>query len=314
MDDLEASVLHPLVPDLEKLLQRSIPTAPLLEPKAAQTRLLTTVAELVGRAAIQQPLLFLLEDLQWCDENSLQLLTWLNQQSGHQPILLLASYRQDEDLHLAERLPLMQTIQLERLSADAIARLSAAILGAEGRQLHLIEFLEQQSEGNAFFVVEIMRSLAQEAGSLDLVSQMALPTQVSAGGILQLVQRRLARIPVWDRNLLRSLAPASDLEQWLTDCVNAAVLELVDGGLRWQFNHDKLREGILAQLQPDQRLLLHLQVGQGIEHYYAGEPSPHYADLAWHFGQAGVIDKERSYLRLAAQTAQASYANSAAIG
>ncbi|MFN8440595.1 MAG: tetratricopeptide repeat protein [Caldilineaceae bacterium] len=328
VEDLEAAVLHPLIPDLEKLLQRSIPSAPLLEPKAAQTRLLTTVAELVGRTASQQPLLFLLEDLQWCDENSLQLLNWLNQQTSGQPILLLASYRQDEDLHLAQRLPLMQTLHLERLSADAIARLSAAILGADGRQTHLLEFLERQSEGNAFFVVEVMRSLAQEAGSLDQVSQMDLPEQVRAGGILQLVQRRLGRIPAWDRPLLdlaavagrrldllllRHLAPDSDLEQWLTDCVNAAVLELVDGGLRWQFNHDKLREGILAELQQEQRILLHLQLGQAIEQVYTGELSPHYADLAWHFGQAGVVDKERSYLRSAAQTAQASYANSAAI-
>lgn len=326
LDDLEAAVLNPLAADLAALLGRPVAEAPPLEPQPAQTRLLTTVAGLVQRVAQKQPLLLLLEDLHWADDNSLELLQWLNRLVSRWPVLILGSYRHDEQSQLAGRLPQIRRLLLSRLLPDDIATLSAAMLGAGGRRPHLVAFLQQETEGNAFFVVEVVRALAEEAGRLERVADMTLPAHVFAGGMKQVVQRRLRRVAAVHRPLLRLAAvagrqldlavlqavdPENDLEAWLTAGAIAAVLEVQEG--RWQFTHDKLREGVLAELEAGQRQVSHRQVAQAIERVYASHLPPHYADLAYHSGQAAEREQERHYLRLAAETAEATYANATAI-
>ena len=106
---------------------------------------------------------------------------------------------------------------------------------------------------------------------------------------------------------------AMQLEAWLTVCANAALLIVPDGGLRWQFAHDKLREGILLVLGENERRTYHQQIGTALEQVYAGNLSLYYPDLAYHYGQAALRPQERHYLQLAAETAQAAFANAAAI-
>ena len=325
-DDLEAAVLKPLAPDIAVLLGHPVTEAPPLEPQPAQTRLLTMAAGVVQRVAQNQPLLLLFEDLHWADDNSLELLQWLNRLVGRLPVLILGSYRHDEQPQLSGRLPGMRRLLLGRLSPDHIATLSAAMLGAGGGRPHLVAFLQQETEGNAFFVVEVVRALAEEAGRLDRVADMTLPAHVFAGGMKQVVRRRLGRVDAVHQPLLQRAAvagrqldlavlqavdPEVDLEAWLTACANAVVLEVQEG--RWQFAHDKLREEILVELEAGQRQVIHRQVALAIERVYASHLAPHYADLAYHYGQAADREQERHYLKLAAETAQATYANAAAI-
>ncbi|CAN5605674.1 hypothetical protein BH10CHL1_BH10CHL1_03310 [soil metagenome] len=327
-DDRAAAVLQALVPDIGALVRRPLPAAPPLEPKAAQTRLLVTISDLLRQGAARQPLLFLLEDLQWIDDSSYELLQQLNRLATQLPILVVGSYRHDEYPAVATRLPEMQLLRLPRLAAEQIARLSEAMLGAGGRRPHLVNFLQQETEGNTFFMVEVMRALAEEAGRLDQIVAMNLPLHVFAGGMQQMVQRRLQRVPLiyqpllqlaavagrqLDRIVLQQLAPTLNLEEWLIACANAAVLELPDGALRWQFTHDKLREGCLLTLAETQRQFLHQQTAVTIEQVYAENLTPYYPDLAYHYGQAALRPLERQYLKLAAETAQATFANTAAI-
>jgi len=89
------------------------------------------------------------------------------------------------------------------------------------------------------------------------------------------------------------------------------VLEAQDG--RWQFHHDKLREAVVERLSTATRRTLHHQVGVTIEAVHAGQLAPFYADLAYHFGQADDLPRERTYLKLAGEAAQAAFANAAAI-
>ncbi len=326
--DPEAAVLYPLLPDLANLLERPISAAPLLDPKATQTRLLLTAADLVRRAAAQQPLLFLLEDLHWSDDSSLDLLQWLNRLLPQLPVLMVGTYRHGERPQLPERLPEMQVLRLQRLSPESVGQLSEAILGTEGRRQQLVDFLQQETEGNTFFLVETIRLLAEETGRLDRIANMTLPYHVFGGGMAAVVQRRLQRIPTryqpllqWaavggrrlDLALLRQLAPTTEVEAWLTTCANANVLEILDGDLRWQFSHDKLREGILRQLDAEQRRALHVQIGGALEAVYARDLTPYYADLAYHYGQASQPEREQRYARLAGEQAAAQFANPKAI-
>lgn len=329
LDDLEAAVLHPIIPDLPRLLEHPIPAAPALEAKAAQTRLLLTIVDLLQRAAQQQPLLLLLEDLHWVDESSLGAVQHLMQNITTQSLCLIASYRPGERTELKSQLTAMQHLRLTRLAAHHVADLSAAMLGPGGREPALVHFLQRETEGNTFFIVEAMRALAEETGRLDQIAAATLPSTIFAGGIKQVIQRRLARVPMTDQpllqlaavagrqldeHLLAYLAPEVDIAMWLTRCANTTVLERPDGTLTWQFSHDKLREGLLLQLSAEQRQPLHQQIGTALETVYADDLTPHYADLVNHFTQAGLITKQRIYLRLAAQQAEKRYANEVAIG
>ncbi|MFQ5419529.1 MAG: tetratricopeptide repeat protein, partial [Anaerolineae bacterium] len=326
--DLEAAVLRPVVPDIERLLARSILDAPSLEPKAAQTRLLLTITELVRRGARHQPLLLLLDDIHWADDNSLELLPHLNRLAAELPLFIVAGYRPGERPKLQDQLTEMRHLPLSRLTPHSIATLSEAMLGVGGRRPQLVDFLQQESEGNTFFVVEVMRALAEEAGRLDQVAGMTLPLHVFAGGMQRMVQRRLGRVAATYQPLLQLAAVAGreielgvlahlaadiDLEEWLTACANAAILEIPDGGLRWQFSHDRLRDGLLTQLEPSQKRTQHERIGAACEQIYAADLSDHYADLAYHYGQTENIKKERRYTRLAGEQAAAQLANEEAL-
>jgi tetratricopeptide (TPR) repeat protein len=326
VDELEAGVLKALIPDVRELVGRPVADAPPLEPNLARTRLLVTVATVFQRGARERAVLLLLDDLQWADEGSLAVLEWLVRQASQWPLFILGTYRRDERADLRERLPAMTLLPLPRLAAEELSALSVAMLGQTGRRPELLTFLQRETEGNTFFVVEVMRALAEEAGRLDSVTAMALPLTVFAGGMRQMVQRRLQRVPegqrplLWwaavagrqpDLAVLGVLEPALDVEEWLTVCANAAVLEVQDG--RWQFAHDKLREGVLSEMADAERGGRHEAVAEAIEGVYVADLEPHYATLAFHFGQAGNRGQERRYLGLAAERAQATYANEAAI-
>jgi tetratricopeptide (TPR) repeat protein len=325
LNDLEAGVLQTIVPDLAARLGRAVPEPPELDPKVARTRLMAVVADLVQRCACQQPLVFVLEDLHWAGANSLALLSWLTRLIADQPVLMLASYRQDEAPHLAAELPEMRVLPLPRLAGTAIAALSAAMLGVGGHKPELVHFLEQETEGNAFFLVEVVRALAEEGGGLDQVGDMALPAHVLTGGVQQIVQRRLRRVPAAGQALLRlaavagrqldlavlaALAPGTQLGPWLLGCVDAAVLEAQ--GAQWRFAHDKLRDGVLAELAPTERPELHARVARALEAVYPGDAQQAGA-LAYHWGQAEDAQREAHYAGIAGQQAAERFANAEAL-
>jgi predicted ATPase len=70
--------------------------APAGEPDEVRTRLMWNFAEFLKNYAARAPLLCILEDLQWADESSLQLLHFLARQSEHQPILILCTYNDSQ--------------------------------------------------------------------------------------------------------------------------------------------------------------------------------------------------------------------------
>jgi tetratricopeptide (TPR) repeat protein len=319
----EASVLKPLVPDVTDLVGNEVSDAPSLDPQATQARLWWVVGEVLRRQ--EQAVVVILEDLQWAGSESLAMLEQLTRRAGPGSLLLVGDYRDDERPHLPEAFPGMQVLKLERLTEGGVAELSASMLGPAGRREPVVGLLQRETEGNPFFLVEVVRALAEEAGQLERVGVMTLPARVFAGGVRRIVQRRLGRVPEGARPLLqlaavarrelelvvlRALKPEVDLERWLTDCVEVAVLEAVDE--RWRFAHDKLREGILDALPDDARPGLCRQVAAAIEAVYPGVDE-HVVVLARHWERAGEIGRAVAYLRRAGEQAAAQFANAEAV-
>jgi tetratricopeptide (TPR) repeat protein len=314
VDDLAASVLLPLVPDIGALLGRQVAPAPVLDEQAAQTRLLTTIAALFHQQ--RQPILLLLEDLHWSDE-SLLLLPYLARTVAEQSLLIVGSYRDDERPTLPQKLPEMRLLTLGRLNQHDVATLSEAILGEAGRHPALLALLQKETEGNTFFLVEVVRALAEEAGQLTAIGRAELPERLMPQGIQTVISRRLQRIPAaaqpllvqtavagreLDLALLHILAPGLDLDSWwLPACAEAAVLDVQDN--RWQFRHDKLREGLLARLAPAEAQTHHAIVAEALEQLY-GADDQYAGRLAYHWGQARRTDKEARFSILAGRHAR----------
>ncbi|HEX2619888.1 MAG TPA: AAA family ATPase, partial [Phototrophicaceae bacterium] len=318
-DDLEASILKELAPDIGILLERDIPDAPEMDSTVARQRLLRAITGLFRDQT--QPIVLLLEDLQWAAENSenLDILKALLPLVSENRLMMIGSYRRDEAPELPSQLPGMQIIQLERLSKTDIAALSGSMLGAAGHNPDVVNLLQDETEGNIFFIVEVVRTLAEEVGSLDRVGRETLPIRVFAGGVQQIIRRRLGRVPeeshallklaavagrVLDPAVLRQLdAAPEDLDHWLMQCTEAAVLAIYDG--HWQFAHDKLREALLVDLLPDEELTLNRQVAQAIEAAYPDpeERELRAAVLADHWYTAGDLLRAVEYLEQAGNQA-----------
>jgi eukaryotic-like serine/threonine-protein kinase len=324
LTDLQAGVLKDLVPDIETLINRSgIPTPPEIEPSAARTRLLGVIEELF--ALQTQPVVLLLEDLQWESDESLGVFTYLARSIEKLPVLIVGNYRNDERPDLPKEIPGTQTLMVTRLSEQYIQELSSSMLGKPGDDPRIVALLQQETEGNAFFLVEIVRALAEEAGALSRIGSMQLPEHVIAGGIRATIERRLRVLPEAaypllnaaavagrqiDLNVLSAFDSPLPMQDWLLACSDAAILDVQDN--QWRFAHDKLRETILEALEEQTRSRLHEQVALRIVRAYPDSPE-NYAVLAYHFGQGRNLQMEAKYSALAGQIAFLSSAYQQAI-
>jgi tetratricopeptide (TPR) repeat protein len=323
--DEEAGVLRQIVPDIERLLERAIPDPAPLSGRDAEQRLKTTIAEVFRRAFDQdnRRVLVILEDLQWTSK-SLDVVPML--MGANAPLMILGSYRDDEAPDLPRQLPGAQVVRLQRLNAHAIRELSEAMLGEAGRKPQVVNLLEHETEGNVFFLVEVLRALAEEAGNLSRIGAMTLPANVFAGGVQRIVERRLHQVPArfrgmlglaavggrqLDLDVLRYASGVDDLDEWLTAWVNAAVIDFADGN--WRFAHDKLRETLLGAMAPETRQELHRHVAQAMEAIHRDDLNQYAAALMVHWNGAGDRRKEGYYALIAAQQADdnSAYADAA---
>lgn len=323
VSDSEASILKQIIPDTDELLNRPVEEAPTLDGQAGQDRLLNTIAQLFRRPS--QPVVVLLEDLQWAQE-SLDVLRKLSTLTDELPLLIIADYSSDEAPDLPSTFPQMEVLKLERLTDTNIESLSVSILGQTGSQPQLLNLLKTETEGNVFFLIEVIRALAEEAGQLQHIGKMSLPARVVAGGVSQVVRRRLNYVPsdarellnlaavtgrFLDLDLLRHLAPEVDFDDWLTACSNVAILEVIDE--QWRFTHAQIREGILKELSEDARGYLHQRVAEGLQQVYAEDIDDYAVMIADHFEQAQQKTDALRWLVRAGKHAQLTYAPDTAI-
>jgi DNA-binding CsgD family transcriptional regulator len=286
-----------------------LPAPPPVEPEAARFRLFDSLASFLRAAAARRPLLLVLDDLHWADAPSLALLRFLGQELEGVGLLVVGIYRHTE---VGRDHPLLGTLAdlsrgqhhrrllLGGLDQQQVASFVGLVAGVEP-SLRLAAAVHQQTDGNPFFVTEVVRLLASqgrlghaEAGSPALA--VGLPE-----GVRAVVAQRLGRLSDGCRQILevaavlgrdfelRALQPASGLEGdrvlvLLEEAEAARVVVAVPGGLgRWRFAHALVREVLYESLPAARRIRLHARVGEVLEALYVGDPRPHLAELAHHF-------------------------------
>jgi tetratricopeptide (TPR) repeat protein len=291
-----------------------------------RVRLFESVDALIAALAVQQPLLIVLEDLQWADDMTLRLLAFVVRRLGDRPVLLVGTAR-EEDLpetlasFVAElrTVPNVEPMPLGGLSESATAALVRALARAGSNDARLVEIAGRVwalSEGNPFVIVETMRTLREghvpDAGTVELPQRVRT---MIAGRIDRLnpAAREVARVAsVFSRDFEFSvLQRAAGLGQRQTaeaveELVRRRILDAV--GEKFDFTHARLRQAVYAALLAPQRQALHAAIGEAVEAVYAGRLDEWYDRLAWHFSRADDAAKAFAYLVHFADKAARRYA------
>ena len=272
---------------------------------AARFRLLDELTTVL-LAAGERSLVVVLENLQWADGPSLQLLDFPARRLTTSRALVLGTWRDLDQAPGDPRGPLL---------ASLVARSTLVPLGPldEDGVGRLVAGIRRRTGGNPFFVEQVTRLLGTRA---------AEPAGIPVG-VREAVERRLDRLspacaelvtaaavagPECDAALLARVAgePAATVRDLLGEAVRARVLDGPDEPLRpYRFAHDLFRESLLAGLDPPALASLHLRVGQALEtERDAGVPVTA-AQLADHFARAGPGATEAAvrYAALAAADA-----------
>ena len=306
----EAAVLQELIPNIQDFVEYDVIEAPPISPSAHQKRLMVTISQVIER--YNRPLLLLLEDLHWLQLGVLEFIRHISALTDKNPLMVVATYRDDEDPYLYGQLSKMELIQLQRFSLAELESLAVAMLGAEARKPELIDLLNEQTEGNAFFAVEIVRALAEDVGSLRNIGIKSLPEEIFTRGIFNFALRRLTQLPLDYQPMLRLAAVIGrevdfalmeyiddemDYADWLMTCYDASLLDVE--GETWRFAHDKLREGILQSLDPKQRPQLNALAAEAIEETYP-DNLVYVQALLEHWRIAGNIPKTIHYTTVVA--------------
>ncbi|GER89553.1 hypothetical protein KDW_37150 [Dictyobacter vulcani] len=190
--------LGTLLPEIHDLLSTvNFPSS--LSPEQEQLRLWEAARELLTLISESTPLLIALDDLQWADSSSCELLAYLARRTYGYPIVIVGTCRENELEHNSPLKPLLtdlrrenavETISLELLSSDHITSLVSQVSHAPEP---MIEKITNRAAGNPFFAEELARSVVENLPSLEALAKSGndiLPDTINA--VLALRMARLS--------------------------------------------------------------------------------------------------------------------------
>ncbi|MEM9774635.1 MAG: AAA family ATPase [Chloroflexota bacterium] len=153
--------LTELDPNIDRLLNRQIQTVSSSNGSIDQERLVETLYEAIKRQI--QPTLLLLEDLHWARESLIPVKQILERIQRLPNVMVIVTYRSDERPTLLDELLGGKPMKLKHLNTAEVEQLSEAMLGGRANAAEIAQLLEQETEGNTFFIIEVMRALAEGA-------------------------------------------------------------------------------------------------------------------------------------------------------
>jgi DNA-binding SARP family transcriptional activator len=337
MEDVWLAEISRLLPEI--ITQRPDLPKPLALTEAWQRQHLF---EALSRAilSISQPILLAIDDLQWCDRDTLEWLHFLLRYERKDRLLVLGAYRPEEiggshplrSLLQALRLEgLVTEIELAALDEAYTATLASQVAGMEV-SIENARHLYRQTEGNPLFVVESVRAglpvqdrMPDSEPTDDLApGEMGLPAKV-----LAVLESRLAQVSPSSQALTELAATIGrefsfKLLERACGCDQDTLVRKLDelwqrrivrehGAESYDFSHDKLREVTYLKMSCARRRLLHKQVAQALETLHGAELDPLSHQLASHYDRAGLPRQAIPYYLRAAELARQIYANDEAM-
>lgn len=333
----DADALARIVPDLVRRL-------PDLSGGGAESRgmerylLFEAVSSLLSGMSRVTPVLLLLDDLHWADKPTVMLLKHLASHRAEARVLILGLFREPElrgSRSLSEALADIRRDQpQERVELPPLEEGDvASLIASAGRPptAELTRALQVRTQGNPFFVGELLRHLAEQpAGGGGDSAEHALCRVGVPGGVKDLIERRLARLSEPCRRTLTiaavmvgkfelaALERIGDLDEdrlveVLEEAVHGGVVTEEDGGADvYNFSHALVRETLYEGLSAARRVRLHHRTGEALEELHADDLATRLSELSHHFGaaaKAGGLEKAIDYaIRAGDQaTAQGAY-------
>jgi predicted ATPase/signal transduction histidine kinase/tRNA A-37 threonylcarbamoyl transferase component Bud32 len=292
-----AGVVGALVPELA-LVIGDMPPVPEVELGEARNRLRLAVTRLIATLAETAPLVLVLDDLQWADAGTLELLgALLSGGAALGPVLVLGAHRSDE---VDERHPLPRTI--EQLEAESVPVLRMSMTPLPDRALErmladvfgrtidevapLTAVIGRKTENNPFFVRQYLTSLAElglvrpgEGGwqwQLDEIANASIPDD-----LVGVMRAKLERLAEREREVLQRAAcigarfevavlesiaelPSDELAASLHALESEGLIARVEGSARlaFRFSHDRIQASALDCLEPATRRRMHRAIAR----------------------------------------------------
>ena len=347
-------------PGVGKTRLAQAPPAPQLDrsnmQQEDQQRLFRAVTGFLEAVAEIMPIALLLDDLHWADDATLKLLLHLARFHRGSRILLVGTYRDVEvnRQHPLEavlrdlgREHLLTEVQVRRLNAEETSALVAEIIGEKHDLGDLADLVYRRTDGNAFFIEEVMRALMERGEiyrqdgrwELGAVKEMEVPKSIRS-----VIGQRLGQLDERSQDILREasvlghefafadllgLANRAPVPRDTTapteDEVETALERGIESGLlretspdRYAFNHALTQQSLYDEISTRRRKRLHLAAAQALEALIPGAASGcpvrgvrerRAAELAWHFLEGDDAERALHWALLAGEAAEAVFAN-----
>jgi tetratricopeptide (TPR) repeat protein len=309
---------------LPELASRAADLGPAIDlERASQARLFELLLGVFERLATDGPLVIVIEDLQWADRSTRDLVAFLSRALRDDAVLLVLTERTGGAAAEASSLGYMAELQreehVERIDLRPFDRDEVAELVAAARDEppgpELVDRLLARSDGNPFYLEALLAGLGRGDAALPPVLGDILAAQIAAlsASTHEMLRAAAAEGRRVDDELLAEVLglSAGRLASDLREAVAAGILARreTSQGPVLEFRHELLRELVLAELFPGERLALHAALAEAMEaRAAAGDRTVAAVDLARHWEQAGQPERALPYAVQAAVAAEGVYA------
>ncbi len=293
-------------------------------------RLFDAVTRLLSETVGDQPLVLVLDDLQWADIASLELLAWVSAQLVDTPLLLACTVRELEvgrnDAVVEALAALSRGLTTRRILLRGLSHLATGELveQASGRAVEpqLVAAIQERADGNPFFATELAQLIVAERGRTDTAAVVYAGGDIPSG-VRDVVRRRLALLPPTAVELLQVAAVIGrdvgldlltatagiDVDV-VIDGIEPALLHrllapIPDQPATFRFAHALLREAVADDVSPLRRARLHLRVADALAASPASrdDTAEILAEHLWDAVPVGVGTRAAEALERAAEVA-----------
>jgi len=306
-----------------------------LDARERRRRVLDALARVFLKEGDRQPLLLVFENLQWADAETRAVLDGLLERVPSSRLMLVLDYRPEFD-HEWRRHPAFSELALAPLEPASVEELLQDLLGLDGSLTPLRRLLLERSQGNPFYLEEIVRTLAEthvlvgERGAYRLprdLGSLEVPATVQA-----VLAARIDRLPPEEKLLLQTAAvigldvPLTLVEavtELAADTARRTLGHLVDASfldearlfpdLEYRWRNALARDVASASLLREQRRALHARIVEAIETLYRDRLAGYLDQLAYHATRGEVWSKAAVYHRQVAARAVGRAANLEAV-